>query len=333
MKKRGKGVCTTHYPTGLTFGGDPSQAIVRMNADGTVQLLIGTVDHGQGAKTVFAQMVAYELGIPVENVYVVNADTATAPICTGSFASRATHMTGNAVKRACDETKQVLFEVAAEELGVEPDALEMKEGQIVVKEFPEQAVPIADIATKATWVLGKLVAGRGAYIANATALDLETGEGKPYDTYEYATNVAEVEVDTETGQVDVLHMYMAYDVGKAINPMMVEGQLQSGALMGMSWTLLENLYPFYPDVEYVPTSYKDYPIPTAVDIPELDTAIVEVPSVSGFYGQKGVGEFTMNSQAAAIAAAVHDAIGVWIPDLPITPEKVLKALKEKEAAE
>lgn len=333
MKKRGRGICVTHYPTGLTCGGDPSQAILRLKSDGTANLLIGTVDLGQGAKTVFAQMVAEELGIPLESIAVTNSDSDTTPICTGSFASRATYMTGRAVVAACQEVKQVLKEIASGELGVPVESLEVKDGKVLVRDFPEQAIPIADLTAKADWVLGRLVAGRGAYVKSPTAPDPETGRCDPYDTYEYATCIADVEVDTETGQVDVLKMVLAYDMGRAINPLLVEGQIEGGASMGLGYAIMENLTPNYPSVYGQPTSYRDYLIPTAVDVPELVPVIVEKPCPIGPFGAKGLGEFTANSEAPAIVNAIYDAVGVHITDLPATPEKVLKALQAKEAAE
>lgn len=329
MKKRGRGVATVHYPTGMTCGGDPSQAVVRVKSDGSVDLLIGTVDHGQGAKTVFAQMAAEELGLPFDAVTVTNADTDTTPLDTGSFASRATHMMGNAVKRAATEARQIILDIASGELGVSSDRLELKDGAVVVRDAPEQAIPIGDIAGKATWQLGRIIVGRGSYISATTKLNPETGEGKPFDTYAYATTIAEVEVDTDTGEVGVLKLTSAYDVGKAVNPLLVEGQIEGGSVMGLGMALMEDLTPYYPTTKFQPGSFMDYMVPTTKDVPELVSLIVEKPSTTGPYGVKGTGEFTANSEAPAIINAIYNAVGVRITDLPARPDRVLKALQEK----
>jgi CO/xanthine dehydrogenase Mo-binding subunit len=331
MKKRGRGFATVHYPTGMTCGGDPSQAVVRMKEDGTVDLMIGTVDHGMGAKTVFAQMAAQELGVPFESVTVTNADTDTTPLDTGSFASRATHMVGNAVTRACAEARQIILDLASPELGVPAEELELRDGSVVVRAVPEQAIPIADVAGKGIWGMGKIIVGRGSYTSNTTKLNLDTGEGRPFDTYAYATTIADVEVDTETGEVTLLKLTSDYDVGKAVNPLLVEGQVEGGSMFGVGMALTEDLTPYYPNTNFQPVSFADYMIPTSKDVPELVTTIVEHPSTTGPYGVKGTGEFTSNSEAPAIINAIYNAVGVRICDLPARPDKILKGLKEKGA--
>jgi CO/xanthine dehydrogenase Mo-binding subunit len=147
----------------------------------------------------------------------------------------------------------------------------------------------------------------------------------------YGATVAEVEVDTETGWVKVLKLASAYDCGKAINPMLVEGQIDGGAAGGLGSALMEELHPYYPTLDHYPTGFFSYMIPTAKDLPELDAVVVEMGSRTGPYGAKGIGEMTANTQAPAIINAIHDAVGVWITNLPATPEKVLRALEAKSA--
>ncbi len=329
MKKRGIGIATIHYPTGLSGGGDPSQAVITIKHDGTVNVLVGSVDIGQGCKTVFAQIAAEELGVPMENIVVRNDDTDACPMCMGTFASRVTHMAGNAVMLAAREARQALFEVAAEELGTPPEELAIEEGKVVVMDRPEQAIPIADLAARAYWAKGKIIAGRGSYSRPGVVIDPDTGAGDLCAGLTYATTLAEVEVDTETGVVDVLRLISAYDVGSAINPMMCEGQIEGGTAMGLGQAIMEDLHPYYPDIRHQPKSFGDYMIPTAKDISNIDAIVVEMPLKTGPYGAKGIGETTANSQPAAIVNAIHNAIGVWITDLPATPEKVLKALEEQ----
>ncbi len=225
----------------------------------------------------------------------------------------------------------MLFEVAAGQLGVKPEQLEAKDDKIVVRDFPEQAIPIADIAGRATWDERKIIAGRGAFGWPVAAVDPDTGQGEPLHTMAYGATVAEVEVDDETGWVKVLKLASAYDCGKAINPMLVEGQIDGGAAGGLGSALMEELHPYYPTLDHHPTGFFSYMIPTAKDLPELDAVVVEMGSRTGPYGAKGIGEMTANTQAPAIINAIHDAVGVWMTDLPATPEKVLRALEAKRA--
>lgn len=326
-KKRGVGIAAIWYSTGMSGGGDPSQVVIKMRPDGSVDAVIGSVDIGQGARTVVRQIAAQELGVPIEKVNVTTVDSDSSPVDTGTFASRVTHQTGNATIQAAREARQVLFEVAAAQLGVNPEKLEAKDDKIVVRDFPEQAIPIADVAGRATWDERRIIAGRGAYGWPVAQVDPDTGEGEPLHNMAYGATVAEVEVDTETGEVRVLKLVSAYDCGKAINPMLVEGQIDGGAAMGLGSALLEELHPYYPTLDEYPTGFFSYMVPTAKDLPELDAVIVEMGSRTGPYGAKGIGEMTANSQAPAIINAIHNAIGVWITDLPATSEKVLRALE------
>jgi CO/xanthine dehydrogenase Mo-binding subunit len=146
----------------------------------------------------------------------------------------------------------------------------------------------------------------------------------------YGSTIAEVEVDTDTGEVTVLKLVSAYDCGKAINPMLVEGQIDGGAAMGLGSALLEELHPYYPTLDHYPKGFFSYMMPTARDVPDLEAVVVEMNSESGPYGAKGIGEMTANSQAPAIVNAIYDAVGIWVTDIPATPEKVLRLLDEKE---
>ena len=328
--KHGTGIAAIWYPTGLSGGGDPSQAIVKMQTDGSVDVLIGSVDIGQGARSIMRQMAAEELGVPIEKVSVTLVDTETSPLDTGTFASRMTHQTGNAVVQAAREARQVLFEVAAAQLGVAVEQLEARDGMVVVRDFPEQAIPIADVASHAVWADRRLIAGRGSFGWPVAAIDPETGKGEPLHNMAYGATVAEIEVDTETGVVKVTKLVSAYDCGKAINPLLVEGQIDGGAAGGLGAALLEELHPYYPTLDHYPTGFFSYMLPTAKDVPQLESVVVEMESKTGPYGAKGIGEMTANSQSPAIINAIFDAIGVWITDLPATPEKILRALEAKE---
>jgi len=328
-KKRGIGVGAVWYPTGLSGGGDPSQSVIKMRPDGSVDVVIGSCDIGQGARTIMRQIAAEELGVPIEKITVSAIDTDVSPLDTGTFASRITHQTGNAVLLAAREAREVMFEVAAGLLGVTPDQLVAEDDKIVVRDFPEQAIPIADVAGHATWVERKLIAGRGSYGGKPESLDNETGQGNVLHTMAYGTTVAEVEVDTETGEVTVLKLISVYDCGKVINPLLAEGQIDGGAAMGLGGALLEELHPYYPTLDHYPTGFFSYMIPTAKDVPALESLIIEIGSKTGPYGAKGIGEMTNTSPPPAIINAIYDAIGVWITDIPATPEKVLRAIEEQ----
>lgn len=329
MKKRGVGLAVGLYPTGMSGGGDSSQAVVKVKPDGSVDLILTSVDIGQGCKTVLAQIAAEELGVPYDRVDVVNDDTDTGPLCFGTFASRVTFVAGNATKEAAREAKQILFSVAADKLEASPDDLEAANGKIYVKGAPERSVDIGAIAGEATFGLRKVIVGRGHYMRTPSAPDPATGKTDPFATLAWAAVQAEVEVDTDTGEVTVLRMDCAYDVGRAVNPLLAEGQIEGGAGMGVGAALMEQLYPYKSPVKFPAETFGDYVIPTAVDVPDIRTVIYECPSTNGPFGAKGIGEMTANAPSPAIVAAIHDAIGVWIDELPITPEKVLRALQAK----
>ncbi|TRZ77799.1 MAG: xanthine dehydrogenase family protein molybdopterin-binding subunit [Deltaproteobacteria bacterium] len=333
MKKRGKGIAMAFYPTGMGGGGDFTNAVVKIKPDGTADLIIGSVELGQGVSTVLPQMVAEVLGIEYEQVKFINDNTDACPICFGSFASRVTYFAGNAAVEAATNARQKLFEIAAPDLDAPPELLEAVDGMIRVKGRPEKSLPIGQVAMKGLYELHEFVVGTGTFGRPRSIPDPETGACNPLVTMAWAATQIEVEVDTETGVVKILDSKSVYDVGKAINPELVKGQVEGGAIMGMSWAILENLYPDYPSPKFQPRSLGEYMISTAMDIPEIETVIVECPSPEGPWGAKGIGEMTANPPAPAVVNAVHDAIGVWITDIPITPEKVLRALEKKKGAE
>ena len=333
MKKRGIGIAVAEYPTGASKGGDVSQAIVKVKSDGSVDLFFGSPDLGQGSQTVMAQVAAEELGVHYERVKVFNRDSDIVPYSFGSGASRATFCDSNAVAQAAREARAILFEVAAPDLKASPEDLVASEGIIFVRDDPKHSIPIALVAQKANHVMRKLVVGRGCYMRQVSEPDPETGACDPFCTLAWSAVLAEVEVDTETGEVDMLRLVCVYDVGKAINPLLVEGQIEGGAVMGLGAALMENLYPYYPSMDWAPQTLGEYVIPTAVDVPDIQEEIVECPSTENIYGVKGIGEMTANPPSPAIVSAIHDAIGVWINEIPVTPEKVLKALEKKAATE
>ena len=330
-KHRGRGVSTIEYPTGMNQNGDPSQAWIKLKPDGRVDVFAGTVDVGQGSRTVHTQIVADTLGVPYDWVTMDNTNTDSSPVCTGTFASRGTYIGGNAVRYAAERVRERVLDIASRLLEADAGDLEISDGEVSVKGAPEKKVSIADVAGAATWVYGELITGTGAALKPFAAVDPETGavELDPHSAISYAACVAEVEVDDETGEVRVERLVQAYDVGRAINPTLVEGQIQGGAMMGLGLGLLEAAYPYYPDVERRGAQFGTYLAPSMEDLPDVQSLILEHPSVDGPFGAKAIGEMANNAQPAAIAAAVHDAVGVWVTECPITPERVLRALEAK----
>jgi CO/xanthine dehydrogenase Mo-binding subunit len=329
---KGTGIAAVNYPTGMNLGGDPSQALIHATTTGNFFISLSSTDMGQGLKTVIAQIGAETLGVPFENVLINTADTDTGPHCMGTFASRATHRVGNAVVQAAQEARKVMMEVAADELEVSPDDLETDgQGNIRVKGSPDRSIHIIDLALAAHFKYGKTISGRGIYMKPKSDVDPETGKMDPDSTEAHACTVAEVEVDTESGEVKVLSLKSAYEVGRQVNPALVEGQIRGGSLMGMAHALYETTQPYYPTVDHMPGGFSEYVLPGPMELPEIESVVLEYPSVNGPYGVKGVGEMTANSPIPAIVNAIYDAIGVRITDLPVTPEKILRALEEVEA--
>jgi CO/xanthine dehydrogenase Mo-binding subunit len=320
------------YPIGFTVAANPSSAVVKLDEDGTATLLTGTVETGQGSLTILAQIVAQELGISTDDVNVVSADTDATPMDTGAIASRTTYVTGNAARLAAEKVKMMLFDVAAPMLGVKPNQLEAKDHKIVVKGFPQRNIHIGDVANHARTVTGEPPIGSASFNPATVALDPETGQGKPFGTYVYATQIAEVEVDDETGDVEVLRIVASHDCGTPINPMLVEGQVEGGISMGVGFALQEEILFNDKGVQINP-NLTNYIMPTSLDMPEVEVDIVDNYDPSGPFGAKGVGEPTLVPTAACILNAIYDAVGVRITSLPATAEKVFNAIQAKRNAE
>ncbi|MFQ5856145.1 MAG: xanthine dehydrogenase family protein molybdopterin-binding subunit [Anaerolineae bacterium] len=331
MKKKGIGIACNCHPTGLKGGGDPSQAQIRLKPDGTADLLVGAVDIGQGSKTVLRQIAAEVLDVPLENITLSNFDTDMGPLCTGTFASRVTFMDGNAVIAAAEDLKQQIREWAAEQFEARPEDLVVADNKVYVKDDPERAsMAMAEVGAGMNWG-GKYPVAKGAYFPGpAPEFDSETGEMPNIAAIAYGACVVEVEVDTETGVVDVKKLTQAYEIGRVINPLLVQGQIDGGTMHALGFALSEDVAPYYPSRDFEPANFTDYIIMTAADVPEMVSTTVEVPQPDGPYGAKGFSEMTASTAVSAIISAIHDATGVWIYDYPATPEKVLRALEAKE---
>lgn len=322
-KYRGKGMACAFKNTKTPTG---SSAIVIVSQDGSVEVLTSTVEIGQGSKTILAQMVAEELGVPVENVIMVTPDTDITPFDASTTSSRSTFHMGNAVRRAAKDAREQLFLIASEILGEDSEDLAIEKGLIFSKKNPGKKLTITQVI-KHEYQAGLDIIGKDSFYPIAEG---ETGGmwSAPSIFWMYGAHYAEVEVDIETGRVKILKISGAHDVGKAINPSTCQGQIEGGMVHGIGPTLFEEMI-IGERGEVVNPSFLDYRMPAAPDIPEITSLIVEAPHREGPWGAKGIGEMTVVPMAPAIANAIDDAVGVRIKDLPITPDKILKALKEK----
>jgi CO/xanthine dehydrogenase Mo-binding subunit len=294
---------------------------------------LSSIDLGQGMKSVTRQIAAETLGIPVEDVYVDTADSDTGPHCMGSFASRGTHRVGNAVIAAAKEARAVMMEAAAEELEVAAADLETDgRGNIHVRGAPSRSIPVRDVAIAAQFRQGRTISGRGIFLVPLSDVDPETGEMTPVTCFAHACMILEVEVDDETGEVEVVRMDSAYELGRALNPKLVEQQLVGGAWMGMSHALFETTEPYYPDRSHGPRDFNEYLMPGPGDIAPHDIAVLERPAPDGPFGGKGPGEMCANPVLPAVANAIYDAVGVRCDRMPFTPERILRGLRANGGA-
>ncbi len=307
-----------------------SNAIIKVEEDGSKAVLfVGDADIGQGSDTVLAQSAAEAMGITFDRISVVSADSDITPIGFGAYSSRVTLMGGNASKMAGEEVKKKLLSVAAQSLNVNENELEAKENKIYIIKNPDKFINWDEAAFTYFSTKGPLT-GAGHYSP-------PEGLGGKYKgaavgtspAYSFSATVCEVEVDMETGKVKVLNFWDAHDCGTAINPMAVEGQVEGAVVMGMSEVLFEDEV-FTKDGVMVNPDLHNYIIATSADVPNIDSSIVDSYEPEGPFGAKEVGEGATLPVLGALANAIADAIGTRIYDLPITPQKILDAIKKSK---
>jgi CO/xanthine dehydrogenase Mo-binding subunit len=334
-KKRGKGLAIMWKAPAMPPN-PGSAAIVRFNEDATVQVSIGAQDLGQGAFTAMAQIAAQSLGVPYEWVRIsVPVDTKYSPYEWQTVASRITWSTGNAVRTAALDAKRQILEIVAGQWGENPKDLDIKEG-VVFSYRTEEEQPLKGMVIYGLpnenfegWKGGPIV-GQGKFMPTyVTNLDFETGQGtRAVVHYTVGAQAVDLEVDTETGEVEILRIASVYDVGKAINPDLIRTQIEGGAVHGMS-SAFEGLK-FDEKGRPLNPNLVDYRIATAMDIPrEIHGDFVETPVEDGPWGARGVGEHVMVQTAPAMANALYDALGVRFSELPLSAEKIYLALQEK----
>jgi CO/xanthine dehydrogenase Mo-binding subunit len=320
---RGRGIAVG-LKSGPTTG--LSYSTVRLLADGSVVVYAGTSDMGQGARTVFAQIAGHELGAPLDWVTVVMGDTAVVPYDQQTSASRSSVLMGNAVLAACRQIQGRLRALAAQAHGLPEDDVVVEQG---VVRLPDRELPVREVLAAGLGRLGGEIIGVGE-----SRKEAEPGhplQGAPA-FFEFNCTAIEAEVDEETGDLTIVRHVMVSDVGKAINPLQVRMQDEGAAIQGLGHTLMEH-YIFDEKGRIRNLGAIDYRIPTSMDLPlEMVSDMVENADGPGPYGAKGMSEGALLCTAAAVAGAVHDASGVRIRDLPLTPERVWRALRGRDGA-
>ena len=324
---RGVGIAGASFPSGVSnMSHISSGAVVQLGQDGAVNVLTGAADIGQGAETVISQIVAEELGVPIEDIRITAADTGITPLDPGTFGSGVTVRAGNAARLAAVEVKNKLLKFVAEKLEANLEDIVAKDRKIFVKGSPETGMTFLEAIKGYQYAdLPMPIVGRASWFPPATeptTLFKEDGNFAP--SYSFMAQTAEVDVDLQTGKIKLLKMVTAHDCGKAINPMLVEGQLEGSVVGGMGQALYEDVV--VEKGQVMNPSFLDYGFPTVMEMPEIEAIEVETNDPVGPFGAKEAGEGTQLSPAPAIVNAIYDAIGVDFKELPVTPEKILKAL-------
>ncbi len=319
----GRGIGCNRHPYGRTIWfRDRASAWLSLQPDGTLLLRSGVTDLGAGQAASLCQIAAEMLGAPLDDISIYIGDSALNPPAGGTFATRQLYMSGNAVLHAAGELRERIAPVAADLLGVPAGELEFADGR-VREPASGVSITLAELAA-ACDQRGVSTAHLSTWRAQAGSFDPRTGQGDTFPDYTYGTHAADVEVDTETGQVTVLRYAACHDVGRAINPMRVQGQIQGGAMQGLGYALTEDLGSV--DGYVQAALFANYLIPNAQDFPDVIVDIVESGEGKGPLGARGIGEPPIGNVAATIASAIADAIGVRPAQLPMTPERILSLL-------
>jgi CO/xanthine dehydrogenase Mo-binding subunit len=321
---------TVHVSGKRHFGDyDGSSAMLKISEDGKALIWSGEGEIGQGTMTVLCQIAAEELGLPYGDVSVTRADTDLTTYCHGAYASRLTYVAGNAVRDAASKAKAQVLETAAELLETSPADLTISDGIVSVKGVPTgRTITVSEVARARLFRRGgQPIVASGSFDPDSVLSD-ETRYGNESGAYNFGAQMAEVEVDLETGQVAVLNFVSVADCGTVVNPVAAEGQQEGAIAQGIGYALTERL--LVDDGRPQNPNFSDYKIPCTLDVPPLKVDFADSYEPTGPFGAKGLGELGLDPTAAVIANAVHDACGVRITQLPITAEKIHRALRERE---
>lgn len=326
--RRGAGMATTWYGIGFGVGiPDTTRCIAELEKDGSLTLYVGTVDYGNSSNTTFTMLASEVLGISTEKIRVINADSELTPNCGSTVATKQTFTTGNAVVRACQMIREDIIRIAGELLGIESGRIELNSGWAVCRDEPSKKLSLEKIAGRFE-EFGRPRRREGLFKAHKLTepLDAVKGTGKAWYPLSYGTQMAEVEVNIKTGEVKVIKITAAHYVGRVLNPASLRGQILGGISFGWGYALREDAG--YKDGIPRNLNFDQYRIMRITDLPEIEVIAIERDERSGPFGAIGVGEPPTLPTAPAVANAVYDAVGVRIFELLITPERVLKGLKE-----
>lgn len=326
-KLRGRGMAGGWYGIARTAAVDRAGTWAELDDGGTVKVATGVTEIGEGILTVLAQIAAEEFGVRPQDVVISDNDTARAPEAAHAGATRQTYMIGNSVALACREARGKFVAALADIWNVEAQTIRTANGRAWAEGTNTSCT--MEEATALVKKRGIVPVGSACFTAQHTGLDPVDGSGTPWQAYVFGCQVAEVEVDTVTGEVQVLGIWAAHDVGRAVNPRGVEGQIEGGIVQALGQALMED---YQMDQGRTTTpGFAKYILPTALDVPHVTSIIVEDPDPIGPLGVKGIGEPAMVPTVPAIMNAIYDAIGVRITSLPATPERILDALTAKRA--
>jgi 4-hydroxybenzoyl-CoA reductase subunit alpha len=327
--KYGVGISATAYMGGARqLGHQSCAAIIRICEDGTVNLLTGATDCGQGSDTVLSMIAAEELGVPLEKIDLKRVDTAYTPCDAGSYGSRVTVLAGQATQIAARNARQQLIAAVADEWKVSPDELDIREGFLFMKSNPQRRMDFERVAKVASYSKsGAVIMGTGYSGYGLEPLDFVSGTGNAGTSFSFTAQATRAGVDLETGKVKVTDFTIAHDCGRPLHPISVESQNEGGAVQGMGQAIYED---FIMDRgKTLNPTFLDYKMPRSMDIPEIRVIDIITDDPNGPFGSKEASEGSHVSAPPSIVSAIHDATGVWFTELPVTPEKIVKALKEK----
>lgn len=329
MKHRGRGVACGWYGIARTAAMDRAAVWVELDDGGTVKVATGVTEIGEGVLTGLCQIAAQEMGVRPEDIVLGDNDTARVPEAAHAGATRMTYMIGNAVAIACREAFGKFRHAMGAYWSVSPDSVRAFAGAVWVEGSSTQRVSMAHAVHVLKKERGIVVVGSGLFTSQHTPLHPETGVATPWQSYVFGAQIAEVEVDDDTGEVQVLGVWAAHDVGRVVNPQQVEGQIEGGVVMALGHALMEDYIQI--DGKTTTPGFAKYILPTALDVPTITSVLITEPDPKTPLGVKGIGEPAITPTAAAIVNAIHDAVGVRLTRLPATPERVMAALREKRA--
>jgi CO/xanthine dehydrogenase Mo-binding subunit len=311
---KGVGVAVSMQGSGIPKL-DMASASMKMNEDGSFNLYIGATDIGTGSDTVLAQIAAEVLGVPIDNIIVHSSDTDLTPYDVGAYASSTTYVSGNAVMKCAKEILAILFRVASDMLGVEKDDLTVKMGKIVDSKTARE-------------VTFKEIGYHTFYIRDRFQIQAGASYSAEVSPSPFCAQFVEIDLDIKTGKLNVVKLVSAVDCGQAVNPQLVKGQVEGAAVNGISYALSEE-YIFNEKGQMINPDFWNYKIYTAADIPEIETIIIDSNEKTGPFGAKSIAEITINGPAPAIANAIYDAAGIRMYELPMTPFRIWKRMREE----